>query len=256
MFAKRFISTLPDYFVRQFISLHTNTYPLSYINTIITVLAGTVDVTIGYNRGGFGTTSGNDRMAELCYHEFTHAAHYNKVGNTSYGNFVQAEINEMISNFNGAFSPYGRGNTGNSPIIALGESWAYHIGHFFTNRKYGAQSEAFVEQQITYTNNNPVNGLNSNLNLLEDFSSSRTADPFNWIPQGLFYDLMDQRNDRLVTGNFIYPDDLVNSYTNQQFFNALDADVNNLPAYRARLLSENANNQAANVTTLFAFYRY
>lgn len=98
--------------------------------------------------------------------------------------------------------------------------------------------------------------LNSNLNLLEDFSPNRTADPFNWIPQGLYYDLFDPRNDRAVTGNFLYPIDLVSGYTNQQFFNALDADINNLPAYRQRLLSENSNSQAANVTSLFSFYRY
>lgn len=88
--------------------------------------ANSVDVTIGYNT--FDVTSRNDRMAELCYHEFTHAAYYNKVGNNLYGDFVQAEINELISNFGNQFSPYGPGNTGNSPIIALGESWAYHMG--------------------------------------------------------------------------------------------------------------------------------
>ncbi len=48
--------------------------------------------------------------------------------------------------------------------------------------------------------------------------------------------------------------DNVAGYTNQQFFNALDADINSLPNYRIRLLSENGNSQAAGVTTIFSFY--
>jgi hypothetical protein len=257
MFAKRFFSTLPEYFVRQYVLVKFGAYSLTFINSLITVLASRVDMTIGYNRGGI--TSGNDKMAELCYHELTHAAHYNKVGNSLYGNFVQAEINEMINNFNSnVYSPYGPGNNSNSPIIALGESWAYHMGHFMTNRKYGVQSGSFGEQGITYSNNDPVNGLNSNLNLLEDFDpiNRRVADPFWWIPQGLYYDLFDNRNDNGIPVPRVALNDNVSSYTNQQFFNALDADINNLPAYRARLLSENANRDAAGVTTIFNFYGY
>lgn len=191
------------------------------------------------------------------FHELTHAAHYNKVGNAWYGNFVQAEINEMITNFNNQFSPYGPGNNSNSPIIALGESWAFHMGHFLTNRKYGAQSGEFGEQGETYSNNIPVAGLNSNINLLEDFSPARTvADPFFWIPQGLYYDLIDNRNDNLAVPPRVLLNDVVTGYTNQQFFNALDADINNLPAYRIRLLNENGNNQAAGVNVIFNFYGY
>ena len=44
--------------------------------------------------------------------------------------------------------------------------------------------------------------------------------------------------------------------TNQQFFNALDNDIDRLQDYRVRLLQENANNQAAGVTTIFNFYGF
>lgn len=64
MFAKRFISTLPEYFVRQYL-LAKIFYPLTYVNSLITVLASRVDITIGYNTGDI--TSRNDRMAELCF---------------------------------------------------------------------------------------------------------------------------------------------------------------------------------------------
>ncbi len=188
MFAKRLIANLPDYFIRQFILYKAIVYPLTLANGLASVLANRVDVTIGYNRGNDINTSNNDQMAELCYHEFVHAAYYNKVGNTVYGNFVQAEIAEMTANFGGAFSPYGRGNTANSGIIALGESIAYHLGHFMADRKYGGRNIVTIEQQFRYLNNqiqdifgNPVAAttLNAHLNLLEDFSPRRTVeDPF------------------------------------------------------------------------------
>ena len=140
------------------------------------------------------------------------------------------------------------------------------MGHFLADRKYGGQNIATVEQRLRYRNNNIENfnnnvlamtGLNAHFNMLEDFSSRRTVDdPFFWIPQGLFYDLIDNRNDFNFNLSRVPLNDNVSSYTNQQFFNALDADVNNLPAYRARLLSENANRDAAGVTTIFNFYGY
>lgn len=94
------------------------------------------------------------------------------------------------------------------------QSWAYHTGHFLTNTKYGASSGMFIEQGIGYTNSSPVLGLNSNLNLLEDFSPLRTIGPFRWIPQGLYYDLMDDRNDFAITSNPLHLNDLVFGYTN------------------------------------------
>ncbi len=201
-------------------------------------------------------TANSDPLSEVAFHELTHAAHYNKAGNAWWNDFVDSELNNIVwrSNQN---PPYGNGNQGAiSDIIALGESWAYHMGHFMSDQKYGLNSTDVFEQGIRYQNNNPIGGFSSHINLLEDFSPQRTADPDRWIPQGLYYDLMDNRNDRIVTGNFVLPDDNVSNYTNQQFFNALDADITSLPAYRQRLLDENANNQAADVISLFSFYNY
>jgi hypothetical protein len=89
-------------------------------------------------------------------------------------------------------------------------------------------------------------------NLLEDFDPNINIDddPFRWIPQGLFYDLFDNRNELTpVTDN-------VQGYTNLQFFNALDADIFSLQAYRTRLLLENGNNQGNEVIALFGQYNY
>jgi hypothetical protein len=138
------------------------------------------------------------------------------------------------------------------------------MGHFMTDLKYGINSTPVREQDITYSNSEiremgiivANTGLNAHINLLEDFSPLRTNDPFRWIPQGLYYDLMDNRNDNNAIPTRVPLNDNVINYTNQQFFNAFDQDITTLPNYRVRLLSENANNQSAGVTTIFNFYGY
>jgi hypothetical protein len=125
------------------------------------------------------------------------------------------------------------------------------MGHFLANEKYGVNNTAFREQDIWYQAGNPVAGLSSNLNLLEDFSPARTVDPPRWIPLGLYYDMIDVRNETRapVIGGVL-------NYTSLQFFSALDNDINSLPAFRMRLLSENGNNQNIQVTNLFTQYGY
>ena len=138
----------------------------------------------------------------------------------------------------------------------IAESWAYYMRHVMTERKYGIASPEFVEQFIGYNNNAPVFGLSSNLNLLEDFSPLRTDDPFRWIPQGMFYDLVDNRNDNIAANPpRVLLDDNVNGYTNQQFFNALDGGTISLTTYRDRLLQQ-TNNNPVGVTQIFSFYGY
>jgi len=85
---------------------------------------------------------------------------------------------------------------------------------------------------------------------LENYDPHLPNYPFNWIPKGLFYDMMDNRNENnpVVDG--------VLGYTNQQFFNAFGSGITALAAYRQNLLQLNGNNQAAQVTNLFQQYGY
>ena len=71
-----------------------------------------------------------------------------------------------------------------------------------------------------------------------------------WIPQGICNDLIDP------VGEVFPVSDNVAGYTTQQCFNALQSDVRSIPAFRNRLLQQNGNNQAANVTDLFFRYGY
>ena len=98
------------------------------------------------------------------------------------------------------------------------------MGHFLSDRMYGVNAGVVAEQGIAYSNNNPVAGLTGHLNLLEDFSPFRNNDVFRWIPQGLFYDLRDVRNEQRATGGSV--DDNVNNFTNQQMFAAFQSNIN------------------------------
>lgn len=138
--------------------------------------------------------------------------------------------------------------------LAFCESWAYYMGHYLADRTYGFNSSTSVEQGIGYINNSPVAGLSSHLNLLEDFNPHRTYDPFYWIPQGLFYDLMDNRNDRAFSQDAV--DDQVSGYTNLQMFGAFQSNIYTLQDYRVRLLQTTTNPTSQFVTNLFLQYGY
>jgi hypothetical protein len=244
---------LLDFFVQKYILLVPQFTGLAL--TINDLAKRNVDILYGYGRS-IGNLDADD-ISEVIFHELSHAQHYQKVGNDWWREFVVSELTESFNNSGTDFTPYGTGNTVRSPIIALGESWAYHYGKILADRVYGINfSSVQREQGINYDNGDPVAGLSSHINLLEDFSPFRTNDPFRWIPQGLYYDMQDNRNDALMFPPRVLINDEVLNYTNIQFFNALDGDIFSLQNYRIRLLQENGNNQANQVTNLFAGYGY
>ncbi|MEJ7822824.1 MAG: hypothetical protein WKF85_10910 [Chitinophagaceae bacterium] len=139
--------------------------------------------------------------------------------------------------------------------------WGNHCKYIFTNRHYGNGGAigSFLDGGFTARLQgtdweNQANGLNAYLNAIENFNPIDPFDAHRWIPQGLPYDLIDNRND--FNFNFNLPVDNVFGYTNQQCFDALQSDVRSIPAFRDRLLQQNENNQAANVTDLFFRYGY
>jgi hypothetical protein len=213
------------------------------------VLFRSLDMGLGYKTPVLWESN---RVKDLMYHELAHAAHFNKVGDNWWNDLVMAESFTIVGG--GGSAPYGNGTDGpNSEIISVAESWAEHVAETFSNIQYGALANTQkFKQGITYTINSPVNNLGAHLNAIEDFSPNRMNDPHRWIPEGIYYDLNDNRNDR----NFdpVLPIDNVAGYTNQQFFNALDIDIRSMPQYRVRFLTENGFNQA--VVNLFTEYFY
>ena len=135
-----------------------------------------------------------------------------------------------------------------------------HSQYIFTNRHYGDGGGGNASFPVGFTASmqgsdwpNIAGGLNANLNTIENFIPNLNADVHRWIRQGLPYDLVDDRNE-ISLGGFVI--DNVAGYTNQQCFNALQSNVRTIPAFRERLLLQNGNNQAANVTDLFFRYGY
>ncbi len=250
MFAKRAADDLPSALLKTFV-VAMGSHILAGVNLLFGTLERRVDIYYSYHVSDMDYLQ-SDVIAESIFHEMTHSTHFVKVGNTWWSYLVGAELSKIIANLGSEYSPYGKGTDPlSSPIIALAESWAYYMGHYLADQVYGSHSsDGIVEQDIPYYNNFPVNGLSSHLNLLEDFSPNRTNDPFHWIPQGLFYDLMDDRNENSPIT------DAVSGYTNQEFFNALDSDIDYLEAYRQRLLQENGNDQVTQVNQLFNEYGY
>jgi hypothetical protein len=221
------------------------------------VLFRNMDMGLGYKTATLWESS---QVKGLFYHEMTHAATFAKVGNGWYNDFVLAESFTLADNhFNGPAAPYGDGDDGEaSEIISLGESWAEHVAHIFCDRQYAGVFTQVRTPWFIYEPNNPVSGLSSHWNYLEDYSPNLSANlnPFRWIPEGLYYDMFDDRNDVMAIPLRVDVDDQVSNYTDQQFFNALDNDVKSMPQYRNRLLQENGNNQQVQVTNLFAAYGY
>lgn len=215
------------------------------------------DIAFGYG-GNFTSFYSTDQYCEVVYHELSHATHYNKVGNLWWSAFGLAEL---FNPQNGA-GVYGPCCTNDAPRIAVGEAWAYHMGHYLADKKWGLQCTTFPEQGSD--NKNFTNtllfmnggGYSSQHNFLEKFNPNRnnSLDPNAWIPKGLMNDLMDGGIEDPQSTIDIY--DNVSGYTNAQFFNALTTDVGGMFSYRDKLLQQNNNNQASAVNILFQRYGY
>jgi hypothetical protein len=250
MFAKRFINNISTAFATSYLS------PL--VAAVIAVVKSQLDMIIGYK---YTTGSSlditkllSDRIKETTYHELTHSAHYASLGNTWYTTFVTAEEYEIVANLSSGYSPYGDGtNSTFSPIIALGESWAYYMGHYMANKRYQTNASCQNEQD---GGNSWCFGTfggtdHPHLDVEENFNPNLTVDRFEWIPQGLFYDLWDPANET----NFPVTDQ-ISGYTNQQMFSAFKSTIYTLQDYRVKLLQQTTNPTSQYVIGLFSQYHY
>jgi hypothetical protein len=80
--------------------------------------------------------------------------------------------------------------------IALGESWAYHMGFYLANQKYNVENAAKGDP-IVYVQNTSLNS-GTDLVSLENYRPQLSGGQFNWIPKGLMLDLMDN-GEQLLT---------------------------------------------------------
>ena len=250
-------------YIEFFISLSTY---VSQVN-LFGFLKNQMDVVIGYAAANSDyncrLTSAN--IKSIAYHELGHTAHFAQAGCDYWQAYRTRVANELVFG-NPDTRPYGDGTENNAGVVAVGEMWGNHCEFIFSNRQYGNGGAngpfgtGFTARMQFADWQNILGGLNANLNAIENFNPrinqffGTTVDPHQWIPQGLPYDLMDNRND--FAFNTALPFDNVAGYTAQQCFNALQGDVRTVPAFRDRLLQQNGSNQAAVVTDLFFRYGY
>jgi len=232
------------------------------ITNLATVLKNRVDMTISYLpiNDDYNCWLTSPHFKEIVYHELGHAQHYTQVGCDFWTVYRNSIITELSKLDQVNFHPYGTGNDATTaPIIATGEMWGNHCEYIYTNRQYGdggtaASVFSAIMQRLEY-DNTAIAGLNCYLAALENHNPHSTNDTWPWIPQGLPYDLFDDRND-YFTISPLRPNDNVFGYTNQQCFNALQPDVRSVNGFKDRLLNQNGNNQQVQVNQLFTQYGY
>ena len=241
--------TTPREWIEFFLQHPLNTYATSWVHFIQTTLMRTVDITLGYYTVNPWRS---DRVKALMYHELAHARHFSKVGAAWWNSFVYAETSTIVRWRGSQFEPYGDGSDGTaSEYISVAESWAEHVARVMCDQQYGGNSTRVLGFSRDYLNNDPINGLTSHLNYLEDYDPDDVNNPFRWIPEGIYNDLIDARNE------FPTPiSDGVSGFTNAQIFSALDADVSSMPQFRERLILENPASQTAQARSLFTQYHY
>ena len=265
LFGKRYWANFPASFVNTFlVGSAINAIPQVgwYVSFFATTARTRLDMAVDYHIADMCRFS-SDYIKETFYHELSHASHYSKAGTTWYTNFVNAELNETAAHpgANDPLNPYGASSTGDAPIIALGEGWAYFMGHFLANLRYGNVARPQTEQAggTTWTStaypvciNQTGNSTAPHADVLENFNPNLGADPFRWIPQGLMWDMMDNT----PTEVNININDQVSGFSIASIFNSLQSDVTTVPQYRTRFIQQNPGNQTTALTTLFSSYHY
>lgn len=229
------------------------------VTALATVLKNQMDVIIGYKSTDYNCVLTSSQIRSVVYHELGHAQHYSQSGCDFWTQYRNAIVTELSKLNQVDFHPYGTGNDqSTAPILATGEMWGNHVEKWYSERHYGNGGPVaanFISRlQGLAFSNNAASGLNANYWSIENFNPNRNQDVHRWIPQGIPYDLFDNRNDNLFIAT--RPIDNANGFTLNQSFNALQSDVRSIPAFRDRLLQQNSNAQQVQVNQLFQQYGY
>jgi hypothetical protein len=254
MYNKCGITTVPSAVVSFFLTLPAFV-PITKYGILLPILRKNMDITLSYlpTNADYNCALTSVSLKNIAFHELGHAQHYGQAGCGFWGAYRGAIVVELSKTDQSNFHPYGTGNDANTaPIIATGEMWGNHCEYIYSNRHWGTTVPQARMQGNTFTNIT-IPGLNAYQAAIERFNPNDANDIWRWIPQGLPYDLGDNRNDNV---NIPTLNDNVLGYTNLQRFSALQVDIRSIPLYRQRLLQQNGNAQLANVNTLFLGYGY
>ncbi len=260
LFHKRFLPDLPSSFINTFlVAAGTYTVVGGILSLAATIARENVDLAVDYHTDL--ATFHSDWLKATVYHEMSHASQYNKLGTNWYSQYVNALLAEIAKHpgANDRFNPYGDGGSAtNSPIIALGEAWGYHMEHFLADQQYGVNASDVTEDWGLFRHSTIIPfTAHPYIDAIENNTPTSSADPFGWIPKGIMEDLMDNSVEPFQT----HVNDQVSGFTIAQIFNALQSDVTTMQQYKARLILQNPNppgnpNLSNQITALFASYNY
>jgi len=154
-------------------------------------------------------------------HEFSHAVHYLRVGNIFWDVYIAAVVTNNILKH----GDYGNGTEIYAPIFAVSEAWAEDRSRHLFNMYY------------------------SNLPLMlqdEEFDNRRTQ----FIPYGLYFDLIDDNND-FPTWGIVDP---VTGYSWAQIYDSFDLTITSPRRLEDRLNNSFGTNP--NINPLLTSYGF
>lgn len=197
----------------------------------------------------------SDKLKATLYHELAHASHYEGL---PYGNkapYWFDNVARTIDNWaNNDYVPYGSVGTTGAEQCALIELWGDHFGNYVADQKYGIYnhvSQNFPvgtkqeKQRIIYRTLEKVN------------PTIRSVSKYPWIPDGLFWDLYDDRSHNGLPLDIVDPfTEYVDGVTNAAMFSAITSgSPTTMGAVKTNLQNAYPAKSTA-INNLFGLYNY
>lgn len=224
----RHIAVQPGGLVVQTIqSFFGDESPSNYPNLMGLVTGLLPDITVRIS-GDQQPLNYSSRLAQTLFHELSHASYFRKVGSF---HWLTVELAESFTQ--GPCGGYGCGGHAGDGNVQVAESWAEFLGTVYAARRYPGGVK-FSHSITTPGYINLTASLERETFFLND-----------WIPVGIYNDLMDVEN--LALENW----DHVEGLTINQLYDAFQSNVNSICDYRARLLQLNAGLNPGNVNLVF-----
>lgn len=201
--------------------------PLAALSAFISIWAP--DIVYAY---GQEINRPSDRVKAIFYHEYAHAAHANKAGNSFWLELVTAEVQA---------GGHGDQNSQNADLISLVESWAEHIGSLCAHERYGNSTSYFPFTFAT---------------LLERTRNESE----NHVPIGLYYDLLDNDPDLSLACDIDDPnrcgiiDDQISDVSNTVMFSKMNSSTKSVQEFIALIKAEVSPQDQQKVEDLFNSY--
>lgn len=224
----------------------------------VNLLAFRPDVVYNY---GDESDRPSDQVRSTFYHEYGHAAHYAALPPLARDDYWVNNIEYIIDNATNGFNPpYGFGGLPGSDRCGVIETWGYHIGASYADRRYG----------LLHSNNFNLSVQRGRyLNILEGGGSLTCNGGMpcdfrfvsGYIPQGVFLDCIDNN---ITDYPVVYEDpgitDGVSGFTHADCFNSISLNGGVLSVEGVRDLMRTTylppGQAAAAVNILFAGYGY